>query len=151
MPNDKYTTIGRRDVIDLPDFGVTNIKAKVDTGAYTSSIHSIETKVVKGTPDMLVFTIEDNAGSTKSIVTSDFSQRFIKNSFGQVEKRFVIKSRILIFNKIFETEFSLADRSGMKHPILLGRKFLKGQYLVDVTKFNLSYKQKRKEDRKKLA
>lgn len=143
--------IGRRDVIDLPDFGIRNIRCKIDTGAYTSSIHSADVEVVCGNPDQLVFKIIGNEGEEKEIITTDFSERMIKNSFGSIEKRFVVKTKILIFNKIFETEFSLSDRSGMKYPILLGRKFLRENFLVDVSRFNLSYKQKRKKERKNLA
>jgi len=143
--------IGRRDVIDLPDFGIRNIRSKIDTGAYTSSIHSADVEVINGNPDKLVFKIIGNEGEEKEIITTDFSERMIKNSFGTIEKRFVVKTKILIFNKIFDTEFSLSDRSGMKYPILLGRKFLRENFLVDVSRFNLSYKQKRKKERKNLA
>jgi hypothetical protein len=143
--------IGRRDVIDLPDFGIRNIRSKIDTGAYTSSIHSADVEVLQGNPNKLVFKIIGNEGEEKEIITTDFSERMIKNSFGSIEKRFVVKTKILIFNKIFETEFSLSDRSGMKYPILLGRKFLREKFLVDVSRFNLSYKQKRKKERKNLA
>jgi hypothetical protein len=143
--------IGRRDVIDLPDLGIKNIKAKIDTGAYTSSMHTTDALVIEGSPPRLKFKIIGNEGEEKEIETTEFSERHIKNSFGQIEKRFVVKTNVLIFNKTFQTEFSLSDRSGMKHPILLGRKFLKGHFLVDVSKFNLSYKKKRRKERKNIA
>jgi hypothetical protein len=52
--------IGRRDVIDLPDFGIRNIRSKIDTGAYTSSIHSADVEVLQGNPNKLVFKIIGN-------------------------------------------------------------------------------------------
>lgn len=145
--SDEKIVIGRRDLIDLPDFGIKNISAKVDTGAYTSALHASSIRIHD---NKLIFKLEYPKGESE-IVIHDFSERLIKNSSGVTEKRFVIKTKILIFNKIFETEFSLCDRSEMKHPVLLGRKFLKDQFIVDVSRFNLSYKQKRKLERKNLA
>jgi two-component system chemotaxis sensor kinase CheA len=51
----------------------------------------------------------------------------------------VVKTKIKIFNKIYNTEFSLSDRSHMKNPILLGRKLLSGRFVVDVAEENLSF------------
>ncbi|WP_028981268.1 ATP-dependent zinc protease family protein [Sporocytophaga myxococcoides] len=140
-------TIGRSDIIDLPDLKIFKVKAKVDTGAYSCSIHCSDPKVTGKLRKKLSFTLPYFNGKQKEKVvfqTSDFSERTVKSSFGQVEKRFVIKTKVLVFNKLIETEFTLSDRSNMKHPILLGRKFLMNGFLVDVSKFNLSYKHKRK-------
>lgn len=147
---DEKILIGRRDRIDLPDLGIENIKAKVDTGAYTSALHAGNIRLIKGNPDKLCFCIVGHEVETKEFTTEVFSERDIKNSFGQVERRFVIETSVIIFNKTFLLEFSLSDRSLMKHPVLLGRKFLKDNFIVDVSKLNLSYKKKRKEGRKNI-
>lgn len=139
--------IGRRDLIDLPEFNIKNLSAKVDTGAYTSSLHASSIECVN---NKLTFKLHHSGGECV-ISTGEFSERSIRNSFGATETRYVIKTKVLIFNKIIESEFSLSDRSEMKHPVLLGRKFLKDQFIVDVSRFNLSYKQKRKLERKKLT
>ena len=137
--------IGRSDIIDLPELAITNIKAKVDTGAYTSAIHCTKPKVFGIKKKKISFYIFGrNAIKKKKFITEDFSEKDIKNSFGQIERRFIIKTKVLIFEKILEAEFSLSDRSNMRHPILLGRKFIKSRFLVDVSKINLSYKLKRK-------
>ena len=144
--------IGRTDKVDLPDFQIKNISAKIDTGAYTSSIHCSSVKLVGENNELLRFKIFDLGDDWKGreFETKDFTEREIKNSFGQIEKRFVIKTRITIFRKKLETEFSLSDRSNMKHPVLLGRKLLRNAHLVvDVSRFNISFKYKRKK-RKKL-
>ncbi|HXA02901.1 MAG TPA: RimK/LysX family protein [Cytophagaceae bacterium] len=143
--------IGRRDKIDLPDFAIQNISAKIDTGAYTSSIHCVNAKVTGIKKKILTFSIVDptNADvSDKRYHTHEFTEKIIRNSFGQQEKRYVIKTHILIFNQVMETQFSLSDRSEMRHPVLLGRKLLKKKFIVDVSKFNLSYKQKKKKKRR---
>ncbi len=144
--------IGRTDKVDLPDFQIKNISAKIDTGAYTSSIHCSSVKLTGENNELLRFKIFDLGDDWKGreFETKDFTEREIKNSFGQIEKRFVIKTRITIFRKKLETEFSLSDRSNMKHPVLLGRKLLRNAHLVvDVSRFNISFKYKRKK-RKKL-
>jgi hypothetical protein len=151
--NEEKILIGRSDKIDLPDLGITNISAKIDTGAYTSSIHCSSQKVTGKKKKILTFKIVDSLHTEfeeNKHSTNDFTERNIKNSFGHIEKRYIIKTKILIFNKIIETEFSLSNRSNMRHPILLGRKLLKSRFIVDVSKFNLSYKKKRKKNRKKI-
>lgn len=137
--------IGRSDKIDLPDLGLYNISAKVDTGAFTSSIHSAEIKITGKKTRKLSFRIVDphTELESKEFSTTSFDQREIKNSFGQSEKRFIITTKLLIFGKVFDTEFSLSDRANMKHPILLGRKFLGEGFIVDVSQYNLSYKEKK--------
>ena len=146
MKEEKFI-IGRSDKIDLPDFGINNISAKVDTGAYTSAIHSVNPEVSGVKKKVLSFSIVD-PGNTEvkgqRYHTEDFTEKIIRNSFGHIEKRYVIKTNILIFNKMIETEFSLSNRSEMRHPVLLGRRFLKKGFVVDVSKFNLSYKVKRR-------
>ena len=59
MMKEEKLTIGRRDKIDLPDFGITDISAKVDTGAYTSSIHAANQKITGNKKKILTFSIAD--------------------------------------------------------------------------------------------
>lgn len=138
----KKITIGRKDKVDLPELGIENIPAKVDTGAYTSSIHC---KNICIKDDVLSFEIHLKGGDNdlqKRYETRKFYQKKIRSSNGKSEIRFVIKSEILLFGRSFVTEFSLSDRSKMKNPVLLGRKLLRHQFLVDVSKKNLSFEQK---------
>ncbi|MEM7038916.1 MAG: RimK/LysX family protein, partial [Bacteroidota bacterium] len=53
-----------------------------------------------------------------------------------------------LFGEKHEVEFTLADRTQMECPVLLGRKFLQEKYVVDVSKFNLSAKQKPRKKQK---
>lgn len=139
--------IGRADVADLPEFGIKNIKVKIDTGAYTSAIHcsKIKTSIEDGV-EYVSFQIPNaniKDASKKKFKTNDFKQKNIKSSSGHIEKRYVIKTKILLFNKLINTEFSLTDRSQMKYPILLGRKLLSKRFIVDVSSFDLSFKNKK--------
>ena len=64
-------------------------------------------------------------------------------------------ARLAEFDALFIRETTSIDnhtyRSMMKHPVLLGRKFLDKSFMVDVSKFNLSYKEKRKKSKKRLS
>lgn len=139
--------IGRTDVIDLPEFGIKGIKVKIDTGAYTSAIHcsKIKTTIEDGI-EYVTFHIPNShikGTSKKRFKTNDFIQKNIKSSSGHIETRYVIKTKVLLFNKLINTEFSLTDRSQMKYPILLGRKLLSKRFIVDVTTYNLSHKSRK--------
>lgn len=140
MKNKK--TIGRTDKVDLPSLGIENANAKIDTGAYTSSIHC---KKIHLEEDELCFQLPvEVAGKTilRKFHTKEFFKKGIRSSNGELQERYVIKTKIVLFGKSYTTEFSLTDRSRMKNPILLGRKLLKDRFLVDVSQKNLSYELK---------
>lgn len=145
----KQYRIGRKDRIDLPELGLKDIKAKVDTGAFTSAIHCAE--YAQGEDEQgpyLEFVLFDKKHPAYTGIkhkVRDFTQRVIKSSFGDKERRSIIRTKVLLFGEEFPIEFSLSDRKKMKFPILIGRKFLmKGNFVVEVNQYDLSFKQKPK-------
>lgn len=139
--------IGRKDKADFPELKIKNIDIKIDTGAYTSSIHChhIEERVVDN-KKVIKFELLDPSYSQykkKEFITESYSEKRIKNSFGNTEKRFIIKTSIKLFDTDFPIELSLSERGEMKYPVLIGRKLLVGKFIVDPSKYNLSYKMKR--------
>lgn len=136
--------IGRKEKIDLPTLGLKNLEAKVDTGAYTSSLHCHHISLeLQGKKEWLCFNLLDPSHKQyelKQFRVAEFKQKIIKNSFGESERRFVVKIPILVHGLLSIAEFSLSDRSSMKCPVLLGRKLLKKGFVVDVTKYNLGLK-----------
>jgi hypothetical protein len=141
--------LGRYDRVDLPDLGLYNIHAKIDTGAYTSSLHCQKAEIVGGKLEFILLDEEHPEFTGLKFTFDDFEERLIKNSFGEVEKRFVIVTPLTVYNEVIHTEFSLSNRGSLKFPILIGRKILRDRFLIDVKKKNLSYKEKPKEKRKK--
>ena len=141
-------TIGRRDRIDLPELGYKNIRAKIDTGAYGSVIHCSQIKVIrKDDKNVLSFIMLDPSHlkfRNKKCYFEQFKDKIVKSSSGEREHRYLIVTETVIFGKKIPTEFSLTDRSQMKSPILLGRKFLRQRFIVDVNLRDLSYKLKLK-------
>lgn len=146
----KSVTIGRVDKIDLPNFELFDIDAKIDTGAYTSAINcsKVRVRTVNGVK-MLTFNIQGNRlheKKARKFSTSDFKKKKIRSSNGVIEERYVVTTQIELFGHLLVTEFSLSDRSKMKFPILLGRKLLRHGLVVDVRKKNLSFQKKYKNE-----
>ncbi len=136
--------LGRYDRVDLPQLGLYNIHAKIDTGAYTCSLHCQKAEVVDGKLVFILLDEEHPEFTGMKFTFENFEKRDIKNSFGEVEKRFVIVTSIAVSGEVITTEFSLCNRGSLKFPILIGRKILRNRFLIDVTKKNISFKEKRK-------
>lgn len=140
--------LGRYDRVDLPHLGLSNIHAKIDTGAYTCSLHCRRAQVVDGKLEFILLDEEHPEFTGMKFEFAEFEVRDIKNSFGEVERRYVIVTTIKIFDEEITAEFSLCNRGSLKFPILIGRKILRDRFLIDVKKKNLSFKEKRKKFRK---
>ncbi len=134
--------LGRSDRVDLPGLGLSNIHAKIDTGAYTCSLHCSRAEVIDGNLEFVILDEEHPEFTGMKYVFSEFTQREIMNSFGEAEMRFIIKTTIKIFDHVIRAEFSLSDRDKLRFPILLGRKILRKRFLIDVTEKDLSFKSK---------
>ena len=135
-------TLGRSDRVDLPGLGLENIHAKIDTGAYTCSLHCSSNEVVDGILEFVLLDDEHPEFTGRKYFFKKFDQREVKNSFGEAELRYVIKTKIKIFDRLIRAEFSLSNRGNLKFPVLLGRKILRNRFLIDVTKKDLSFEWK---------
>jgi hypothetical protein len=146
------TIIGATDILDLPSLKLRGIACKIDTGADTSAIHSHQVKEIeRGGKKLLQFKVLDPTHPLyikKKFIFRNFTKTVIRNSFGEEEERYVIRTKIKVFGKNYQTEFTLANRMEMRYPILLGKKFLEGKFLVDVSEKDLSYLYKKQ---KKLS
>lgn len=134
--------IGRVDKIDFPKLGLFNIDVKVDTGAYTSTIHYDE--IIEDNNILrCVFNSDNhqNFGKTE-IVFDEFSSAIVKSSNGLKEKRYKIKSEVIFFGKTYKINLTLSTRDAMRFPVLIGRQFLKRKFMVDVDLENVSYNTK---------
>jgi hypothetical protein len=134
--------IGRKDIADFPELGFNQVQVKIDTGAYTSSIHckSIE---VKDSKLYCIFLDEKHPEYSKETHSFDnFKTIRVKSSNGLSQQRYEIKSKIKLFNKIYSISLSLSDRKDMRIPVLLGRKFLNPKFVVDPALIDLSNKNK---------
>jgi hypothetical protein len=136
--------LGRSDRVDLPQLGVFDIHAKVDTGAYTSSLHCGEASVIDDVLEFVLLDEEHPEFTGYRFRFPEFEVRDIRNSFGEVERRFVITTTLKIFDEEIRTEFSLCNRGSLRFPVLIGRKILRHRFLIDIDKRDLSFRQKRR-------
>ena len=138
--------IGRNDIADFPELGLEDLAIKIDTGAYTSAIHchKIKLKEINGKEILTFFLLDPSHSqySDKEFSTENFKEKKIKSSFGTSENRYIIKTKILLFGKKYSIQLSLSERGEMRFPILIGRKFLSGKFIVDPSKQNLSHEKK---------
>lgn len=135
-------TLGRSDRVDLPGLGLTDIQAKVDTGAYTCSLHCSRAEVIGGVLEFILLDEEHPEFTGMPFRFKKFVQREVRNSFGEAELRYVIKTKVKIFDRIIRAEFSLSNRGNLTFPVLLGRKILRNRFLIDVTKKDLAFQAK---------
>jgi len=135
-------TLGRSDRVDLPGLGLTDIHAKIDTGAYNCSLHCSRAEIVDGKLEFVLLDEEHPEFTGMKFVFKKYEQREIKNSFGEAELRYVIKTTIRIYDYLIRAEFSLSNRGNLKFPVLLGRKILRDRFMIDVTKKDLSFQNK---------
>jgi len=127
--------IGRREFVDFPLLGISSVEAKVDTGAYTSSIHCENITInYENSKPILYFTIVE--GEVKTFRFEEYTQKKIKNSFGEMEERYVIKTLIHIGRKKINLSISLSNRDNMRYPVLIGRRVLKAKFLIDVNQIH---------------
>ena len=141
----KYKTlIGRYEMVAFPEHLLEDVPAKVDTGAYLSSIHTTDIREVtvngKKVLKFKLLATHQSYDYSREISTTDYQIKTIENSFGQSEKRFAVELKVKVANKVFFTEFTLANREKKAFPILLGRKLLNARFLVDSDLNNLNKK-----------
>jgi hypothetical protein len=127
--------IGSFEPVTFPDFAdIGGVMAKIDTGAYTGALHCTkiqEEKTENG--NVLHFSPFDHPETV--ITATDFAVSHVRSSNGTSESRYLIDTNITIQGKTYPIVLSLADRSEMKWPVLIGRRFLrKNNLLVDVNK-----------------
>jgi hypothetical protein len=142
----KKTIIGRTDKADFPKLEIDAIDIKIDTGAYTSSIHCKDIEEVDG---ILCATLLDEMHEQyhgKRIQFDEYKITSVRSSNGQVEERYEVTGNIRLFKRLLKISLTLSNREEMRYPVLIGRKFLAGKFIVDVDLQDVSYLQSQHED-----
>lgn len=130
--------MGRREVADFPALGLKQVRLKIDTGAYSSAIHCSSIELSEDGVLRVVFLHEDDEGFTgKAVEFTEFDRRKIKSSSGHAETRYAINTRIVLGSKRYRIRMTLTDRSEMRYPVLIGRRFMRRyRFIVDPTKID---------------
>lgn len=134
--------IGRRELISILDLNLSDLDAKVDTGADSNALHC-DNIVIED--DMVHFCLLDEVHESyhgKRMSMPLYKVKKVKSSNGEIQLRPSIKVSVEFFGKKYKSVISLTNRADMKFPMLIGRRFLKDRFIVDVSKENLSTKGK---------
>lgn len=135
----KHNLIGTTEYIYLPDVSDDPLPAKIDTGADGSAIWASSVVEADGKLTYVLFSPQSAFYTGQEFTTDEYKVVSVKNSFGEKEYRYRVKLRMKIARKVYKSSFTLADRSRSRFPILLGKRFLKDRYLVDVARHNIMY------------
>lgn len=135
MSDKKSLVIGWREWVSLPDLNISQIKAKIDTGARSSSLHALDIQTFQRRGKTFVtFKVHPLQRDSKKTVECEaevLEFRNITSSNGHVQERPVIQTTIEVLGEEWEIEVSLANRAEMGFRMLLGREAVRGRFLVD--------------------
>lgn len=128
--------IGRLERVDIPEWDLYDLEAKIDTGAYTSSVHCHYINLIndKSLVEFKLLDPNHENYSSRTIQMPVHETQQVKSSNGMSEERIIVKTELVIAAQKIQTLLSLTDRSEMRYPLLIGRRLLKGRFLVDVDK-----------------
>lgn len=130
------TLAGWREWVQLPDIGIPWIKAKLDTGARTSSLHAYDIHhFERDGADWVRFTVrpwQESADDATLVELPVHDRRNVKSSTGHVQERIVVKMRAVLVGRTVTAEVTLTNRDEMGFRMLVGRQLLRRGFLVDV-------------------
>ncbi|PNV82945.1 MAG: clan AA aspartic protease [Sulfurimonas sp.] len=127
--------IGTKELISIPDLDLYNLDAKIDTGADSNALHCDD--IFVDDKNIVHFKLLDEvhaAYNGKKMAVPLYSMKKVRSSNGELQHRPSIRVEVEFFGKKYATVISLTNRSDMKYPMLIGKKFLANKFLVDVSK-----------------
>ena len=149
---DVLPTIGWREWVGLPDFGIKSIKAKVDTGARSSSLHAFNIEPFeRDGGEWVRFDLHPVQRESKSSVTVEapvLEYRSVRASNGKASVRPVVLANVELLGQTWPVELTLASRDEMGFRMLLGRQAFRGRFLVDASRSYLGGKPRRRPRRR---
>ncbi len=130
--------LGWRERVDLPELGIYQLKAKIDTGAVSSALHVLSVRVLEADAtgrEYVELIVPLNRRRTQLVTAHAWVSRqiWVKNPGGVRQKRRVIETRLCLDGECFSVPLTLSDRSAMSHRMILGRTALAERFLVDVS------------------
>ncbi len=141
MTRSQYTdlpVIGWRERLALPHLGITQIKAKIDTGARSSALHAFDietfTREGKAWVRFSIHPHQHNSIDTIAAEAELLDTRAVKNSGGQAQTRPVIQTLVALGGQQWPIELTLTNRDVMGFRMLLGRQAVRQRFLVDAGK-----------------
>lgn len=154
MEGEEIRTVGWKEYLALPELGISRLKAKVDTGARTSTLHVDSLGVLEALPDgtelVEIVVSPDRRRPDVQVRTRARVLRHMRvvDSGGHPEVRPVVETELVLGPVRKRILLTLTNRSGMLFRMILGRKALEGDFCVDVARKYLFRKHHRRVQRK---
>jgi hypothetical protein len=126
-----------RELVSIPEWGLRDIQAKVDTGAYTSSIDASRVVIFSQDDDGRTPYAEITFGTgdeAHTVVAPVVGFRKVRNPSGHVTNRPIVEARLELAGRLFRTAINLHRRAGMRCRMIIGRRALAGRFVVDVSR-----------------
>lgn len=127
--------LGWREWVTLPELNLQHIKAKIDTGARSSALHAFALDPYrKGGQRWVMFAIHPQQKHIDKVIECHApvkDRRFVSDSGGHKQRRYVIESQLLIGQSLISAEITLTNRDNMQFRMLLGRTAMNGNFIID--------------------
>ncbi|TWT99567.1 hypothetical protein Pla108_05100 [Botrimarina colliarenosi] len=136
--------LGWLEWVALPRLGIPLLRAKVDTGAKTSSLHAEELQIIGEAGQHVARFIVRTRKKVYQCECPVKDERHVKSSSGHEELRVVIETTCVLDGRRWPIELTLTDRTAMRYPMLLGRRAMEGRFVVDPGQSHLGGKPKLK-------
>lgn len=134
MPQEKFV-LGWREWVGLPQLGIARMKAKIDTGARSSTLHAFYVHTFyEGGRRRVRFGVHPHQARTdieRHCVEDVLDEREVTDSGGHGEMRVFIRTPLIVGGRRYLIQVTLTDRDTMRFRMLLGRTALRGRFLVD--------------------
>lgn len=134
--------VGWREWLALPNLGIPAIKVKIDTGARSSSIHAENIRVEKRDGhDVALFDVaplQEHSHFYLHCVSPVLDERNVRSSNGETTLRLFVASKVAIGGFEWQIQLSLADRTHMRYPMLMGRQAMGGNLVVEPSRSYLT-------------
>lgn len=131
---DDKVTLGWREWVALPELGIDRIKAKVDTGARTSCLHTFRMEPYEDNGERRVkFWVHPVQNDLHEVIACDapvIDERMVSDSGGHRESRLVIETMLLVGETQWPVEMTLTNRDSMRFRMLIGRTAMAGRSIV---------------------
>jgi len=135
MKNESLALLGSVEWCSFDELNIPAVKARVDSGARTSSIQATNIKKFKkkgeNWVEFQINPLQDNLSLSVDCKAKIIAVRTVKSSTGISEKRYVIKTPVQVGEHIFDIELTLANRDGMDFRMLLGREAMVNRFVVN--------------------
>lgn len=137
--HDYSGVVGFVEPISIEEFGVVDVLAKIDTGAYSGAVHCVIIEVSEKEDNHHWLRFQPVSKEHKVIETKNFETTYTRSASGHRDIRYIVPVTIKVRDSKYKTKIGLSLRDELKFPILVGRRFLRENNLMVDVRINQEY------------